>query len=100
MTVETTNEAGTLEAIAEAMAPKEPDILPIDHAEELMAVKMFYETRTIGLRAALRREQQKNAELLESNKQLQERVEAAEKNLDEVREDVAKLTPSKPGKAN
>lgn len=89
---ENTLQAGAFEAMAEALAPAEAEIQPIDHAEELMALKIYYEARTVGLRGALRREQEKN-------KQLAERLALAEKGVEEVREEIAKLTSSKAGKA-
>ncbi|MHC1549387.1 hypothetical protein [Phyllobacterium sp. K27] len=82
------------------MTPSEPEIQAIDHAEELMALKAYYEARTVGLRGALRREQKKNADLVDMNKQLTERLEVAEKGVEEVREEIAKLTASKPSEAD
>lgn len=81
-------ETSGLEAAAEMMAPQEPAFLPIDEAEEAIALNNFYKMRTIGLRAALRREQ-------EQVKALTERLALAEKGVEEVREEIAKLSGAK-----
>lgn len=86
-----TKETSGLEAMAE-MAPQEPAFLPIDEAEESIALNNFYKMRTIGLRAALRREQ-------EQVKVLTERLALAEKGVEEVREEIAKLTAANAAKA-
>lgn len=92
-------EPGAFEAIAAAMTPPEPTIQPIDHAEELMALKSYYEARTIGLRGALRRETEKNAELLKSNTDLAAQLDEAQKAIVELRAEFSKLS-GKSGKAN
>ncbi|MGN8022145.1 hypothetical protein ACTJJ7_15685 [Phyllobacterium sp. 22229] len=95
MSVDETINAASAETIAEAITPAEPATLPIDHAEELMAVKLFYESRTVGLRAALRKEQAVTAELTKTNIDLNARLEEAERGLEDVREEIVKLSTSK-----
>lgn len=99
MSTEQPIEPGTFEAMAAAMTPPEPAIQPIDHAEELMALKSYYEARTIGLRGALRRETEKNAELVKSNGDLAAQLEDAQKAFAELRAEFSKLS-GKSGKAN
>lgn len=80
-----------LETVAEMMAP-EPAIMPIDMAEESFALIEYYKQRVMGLRGALRREQ-------EQVKALTERLALAEKGVEEVREEIAKLSGAKAAKA-
>ena len=74
--------------MVEMTAPQLPEILPIDEAEESLALNHFYKMRTLGLRAALRREQ-------EQVKALTERLQLAEQGVEEVREELAKLMEAK-----
>lgn len=92
-------EPGAFEAIAAAITPPEPAIQPIDHAEEPMALKSYYEARTIGLRGALRRETEKNAELLKINDELSAQLADAQKGMEELRDEFAELS-AKSGKAH
>ena len=70
-----------LEEMAEMVAPQQT-ILPIDEAEEALALVNFYKIRVLGLQAALRRERE----------QVKLRTEA----LNEVREELVKLKPAEP----
>jgi predicted nuclease with TOPRIM domain len=99
MPAEQSIEPGAFETIAAAMTPPEPTIQPIDHAEELMALKSYYEARTIGLRGALRRETEKNAELRKINDELSAQLADAKKGMEELREEFAELS-AKSGKAH
>ncbi|MDR6632333.1 hypothetical protein J2X72_001117 [Phyllobacterium sp. 1468] len=64
-----------LEAMAEMVAPQQT-ILPIDEAEEALALVNFYKMRVVGLRAALRREGEQVAALKAAIEELRAEVKA------------------------
>jgi hypothetical protein len=59
-----------LEALAAMMSPDTNKILPVDMAEEAIALVEHLKGRTLALRAAYRRETEKVAELTAANEKL------------------------------
>ncbi|MGO4449128.1 hypothetical protein AB4Y96_09390 [Phyllobacterium sp. TAF24] len=81
--------APSVESIEEMVAPSEPAIILVDEAEEAYALIEFYKTRVVILRAALRREQQ-------VTKDLTDKLDLANKGLEEVRGEIAELSRATP----
>jgi hypothetical protein len=88
MSIDNHEQPSDLATIAEMVGEKELTILPIDEAEEALALNQHYKMRTLLLRAALRREQ-------EINKELKAKLMLAEKGVEEVREEIARLSNPK-----